>query len=314
MHVKLAGRFKLSVMGATGEVTKDTGWFSNLITNQGLDWLGASPTGGGTDTYGGTNTWGFAFVGTGNTPPAFTDTTMQANVTPAALVSSSNGHYQSGTPPYYSFITTYQWAQGAIVGNLSEVGVGNLANQNPPYTGTPILFSHALIVDGSGNPTTLSVTSTDTLTVTYESRLYINTTDTNYSLVINGVTYSGIYRPAQITTAWYIPVLIPSTDGGRYPLVQYFSGAIGPTTGQPSGPGPSGNPAQISWTFGTYTNGTYTIQCTGNIPANSQGAINVTAIQLTTTLGSWQFSVSPSWNRLATQNISTTWALSWGRY
>lgn len=305
MYAGLSGYFRLVVRGPSGDVKRDTGWFSNLITNQGLDWFGVAPTSSLYDPL------AYCFVGTGNTPPTFTDTTLTAPLTPAAGRTHSTSSYLSGTPPYYSFLATYQWAQGDIIANLAEVGVGSVLS---PPNGSPIVFNHALIVDANGNPTTLSVLSTDTLSISYELRLYLNTTDTNYSLIIGGVTYSGIYRLANLNTPAFIPYTIPSTNGGSDPFIQYFSGAIGPITGIPSGPGPSGNPTQISWTFSTYTKGSYTIQMTSNIPANSQGAINVTAITLHTLLGMWQFSVSPSWNRLSTQNISTTWALSWGRY
>ena len=306
MYGELSGLFKITITREDGSVKVDTGWFRNLITNQGLDWFGVYPAGINSSMI------RFAFVGTGNTPPAYTDTSMTANVTPAAPYTSTTVSYIAGPPTYYSSISTYQWPQGAIVANLAEVGIGSLTNLNFPYTGTPVLYSHALIVDSNGNPTTLSVTSTDTLSVSYESRLYLNTTDTNYSLVIAGTTYSGIYRLAKIASPDFVMDRLSGQSGN--PFIQYFSGAIGPITGEPSGPGPFGNPSQISWTFGTYTIGSYTIQATANIPANSQGAINVTAIMVDSGLGMWQYSVSPSWNRLATQNISTTWAFSWGRF
>lgn len=308
MHVRLGGFFRLVVTAGDGSVREDTGWFKNLITNQGLDWFGVVPAANRNDPT------SFAFVGTGNTPPAFTDTTMTAMVNPGALRTSASQSYHSGTPPYYSFVTTYQWAQGAIVANLAEVGVGNEVNLTPPYNGPAILFSHALIVDGSGNPTTLTVTATDTLSVSYECRLYLNTTDTNYSLVIGGTTYSGLYRLANLTTPNFTPYNMPSFYTGSLPVISYYPGVIGPITGVPSGSPIIVNPSTGYWSFGTYTIGSYTIQATVNIPANQLGAINVTAISVLTLIGMWQFSVSPSWNRLATQNISTTWAFSWGRY
>jgi hypothetical protein len=308
MNVRLGGFFRVIITKSNGDVRSDTGWFKNLITNQGLDWFGVYPAGVGSTMT------SFAFVGTGNTTPSYTDTTMTANVTPAATPTSSTVSYVAGPPSYYSRIFTYQWAQGAIVANLAEVGIGSLTSLTQPYTGTPILYSHALIVDANGNPTTLSVTATDTLSVSYEARLYLTTTDTNYSLIIAGTTYSGIYRLSNIATPSFNMGKLSSTFSGSLPAVQYFSGPIGPITGLPSGPGPSGNPTQISWVFGTYTVGSYTIQATSNIPANSQGAINITAITIQTALGMWQYSVAPSWNRLATQNISTTWAISWSRF
>lgn len=309
MKVGIAGRFRITVHKKDGSLKSDTGWFDNLITNQGLDWWGVNPTG-----YTSGNFTSFCCVGTGNTTPAFTDTVLTAALTPAAHLGSSSSSYVAGPPAYWSNIYTYTWAQGAIVGNIAEIGIGDLANPNPPYTGVVALYSHALIVDGGGSPTTISVTSTDTLSCTYEARLYINITDTNYSISIGGTTYSGIYRPMDIThpslslqnfSLWLV---------AGYPSVFYYNGSIGAITATPSGTDIGGNPSQIGWSVGPYTVGSYTCQFTGNIAANSQGALNITAIGFTSLLGKWQFSVSPALVRAAYQNISTTWAISWGRY
>lgn len=309
MHVSMEGFYRVCVTGADGIVKTDTGWFPNLITNQGLDWFGAAPAGYPADSMS-----KFAAVGTGNAAPTFADTTLTAAMTPAAVATGSVATYVSGPPAYYSIVYSYQWAAGAIVGNIAEVGIGGLVNPNAPYTGTVALFSHALILDSGGNPTTISVLSTDTLSVSYEARLYLNITDTNYSLTIDGTTYSGLYRPADIATPTFSLNNLQSIMSGGSPAISYYPGAIGAITSHPSGTSIGGNPSQISWGYGTYTLGTYTIQATSTIAANSQGAINITAIMLTTLFGRWQFSVSPSWNRAAFQSLSTTFALSWSRY
>jgi hypothetical protein len=176
-------------------------------------------------------------------------------------------------------------------------------------------FSHALIVDGGGSPTTISVLSTDTLNVSYECRLYLNTTDTSYSLVIGGTTYSGIYRLADIATPTFsIENLERLRSIGASPSINYYSGSIGAISTHPSGSSFGGNPSQIPWSYGTYTLGSYTIQATSSMAANTGSAMNITAIMLSTNFGRWQFSVSPSWNRAIFQSISTTFAISWGRY
>lgn len=310
MKVSIAGFFRVQVTGDDGKLKTDTGWFPNLITNQGLDWFGAYPTG-----YTNSPPYRYAAVGTGNTTPTFTDTTLSAPMTPAALFTSSSTSYVAGPPAYYSALYSYQWAQGAIVGNIAEVGIGGLASLTPPFTGTLAAFSHALIVDGGGSPTTISVLSTDTLNVSYECRLYLNITDTSYSLVIDGTTYSGIYRPADIATPTFlINNLEFLRSTGVSPAITYYPGTIGSITTHPSGSGMGGNPSQIPWSYGTYTPGSYTIQATSSMAANTGVAMNITAIMLSTNFGRWQFSVSPSWNRAIFQSISTTFAISWGRY
>lgn len=306
MKISMAGRFRIFVKDQEENVKIDTGWFDNLITNQGMDWFAVNPTG-----YSGTLSE-FCCVGTGNTTPAFTDTVLTAALTPAAIFSSQSSSYVAGPPAYWSVLTTYTWGQGSIVGNIAEIGIGDLISHSAPYTGAVALYSHALIVDGGGSPTTISVTATDTLSCTYEARLYLNTTDTSYSINIGGTTYSGIYRAMGITTpSFWLGNQWPNNS---IPSVLYYNGSIGAITTTPSGADIGGNPIQISWSAGPYTIGSYTRQFTSNIPANTGGAINITAIGLTTGLGKWQFSVSPALVRAAFQNISTTWAITWARY
>lgn len=308
MKISISGRYKLTVTGEDGKIKTDTDWFENLVTNQGLDWFASNPTGytNGTPAQ-------FCCVGTGNTTPAFTDTVLTAPLTPAAGPPTISASYVAGPPSYWSYLYTYTWGQGAIVGNIAEIGIGDLISHNPPLTGVVALYSHALIVDGGGNPTTISVTATDTLSCTYEARLYINTTDTNYSIVIGGTTYSGIYRPMAITNPhFWLNNQWPDIPGNI--SVLYYNGVIGGITSSPSGSAIGGNTAQISWTASSYALGSYTRQFTANIPANSLGAINITAIGFSSSFGKWQFSVSPTLVRAAYQNISTTWAISWARY
>lgn len=309
MYVGMAGYYRLIVKTSEEKIKQDTGWFQNLITNQGLDWFGVAPSG-----YNAGAT-GYAGVGTGNTAPSFTDVNLTAPMTPAAPNGSLSQSYVAGPPAYWSNIYSYQWAQGAIVGNISEVGIGDLASHSAPYTGVLALASHALIVDANGNPTTLSVTATDTLSVTYELRLYLNTTDTNYSIVIGGTTYSGLFRLCQVGSNLLGWSTIPVNISVSKVSIFYYNGTIGTINSFPSGSNIGGNASQnVTWTSGTYTIGSYTIQISANIAANVYPAINITAIQLECNIGNWQFSVSPALVRLATQNISTTWALSWGRY
>lgn len=101
-------------------------------------------------------------VGTGATPPAVTDTALVSQ-----LAVSPNGVMQSGTYSYdeigddLSAVTVmrYTFAIGAVVGNISEIGIRPSGQTN--------LFSRALIVDGGGSPTTITVTASDQLIVDY---------------------------------------------------------------------------------------------------------------------------------------------------
>lgn len=61
-----------------------------------------------------------------------------------------------------------QFNKGAAKGNISEIGVGNNTDGNP-------LWSRTLILDHSGNPTSITILEDEYLTVTYEARRYVST-------------------------------------------------------------------------------------------------------------------------------------------
>lgn len=320
LHSELKGRYKLKVIREDGSIRLETDWFENLIVNQGLDQIGGlygSPLGA---------PFGAAFlnticsVGTGTTTPTNTDT--QLTSFGAATVPASNATsgvfggttaYVAGPPSYWSCIWTYTFNAGVATGTWSEIGVGNYYNNSDTQ---PHLFSHALIVDGSGNPTTITVLSSESLIATYELDYYINTTTNSYSFVINTTTYSGNYLRANVATP---PSLFYSNTYpsglSTAPQLGVFNGTIGPITGQPSG---------TSAGFGNATNGLYTPYISGNYyntfystMAISQGNVSggITAIMISNSShGSWQFSVSPAIPKTSSYQLTILYNISWARY
>lgn len=113
--------------------------------------------------------WRF-FVGSGTTPPANGNTQLESligSVSDVATVNTNSNAFES--PDYIASSTAVaSWPVGAIVGNISEVGA-NLRNS----TATNALDSRALIVDGVGDPTTISITASDQLIVSYTLRYRI---------------------------------------------------------------------------------------------------------------------------------------------
>lgn len=317
-HVDFEGRYRLRIQHEDGTET-DTGWFKNLITNGGMDGFGQ---GFGTNTN--PNLYsqliGWAGVGTGNTPPAFTDTQLTSPLGPVQICSTGGGgswassSYVAGPPAYWSGICNYTWSQGAVVGNIAEVGVGNNFNS----TGNFLLFSHALIVDSSGNPTTLTVLSTDTLFLSYELRMYLNLTDSSYSVVINGTSYSGTQRMANVSSVGFQPFEIGYSPGSSLASQIYYcygTGVIGAVTSQPSGLSQrSGNEGATVTVIAPYTPGSYTIGWTIAVPANKYPSATILSMLFATTLGQWQFSLSPSLSYLSTQSFSNVISVSWARF
>lgn len=165
----LKGRFKLDVYksddaGNPTELKSTTGWFDNLITDTGLEGIGSTPTSN--------NNIQACVVGSGNTPPTVTDSSL---VNFVALTNTKQANWtgvgQFTTMPYYiTYSTTYSFGTGAAAGNLSEVG---LTCRPTSSSGTTPLWSRALILDGNGDPTTITVLSDEVLYVTYQLIVYL---------------------------------------------------------------------------------------------------------------------------------------------
>lgn len=177
--LKLRGRYRLQVR-RHGKLIAERAWWDNLITDAGLEGLGEAKA-----------LFRYCMVGTSNTAPAVGNTTLAAQV--ASLDFNASGGTTSGgvetTAPRYGWERrTYPFAQGAVVGNIAEVGVG--------WTTTNV-FSRSLVSPA------ITLLSIDQLTVTYEIRVYIpeeGTDDVTGSVVIDGVTHNYTIRPLYAAT------------------------------------------------------------------------------------------------------------------
>lgn len=172
-QARVKGVFGITVIRGDGSVEKYS--TPNLVLNSGIATATSRST-GITSISLLTN----CVVGTGTDVPLVTDTLLQSQV-----AISSNGVSQSGTVSYDEILdeitcTTvmrYTFALGAVVANLSEIGIR-------PSSVTD-LFSRALIVDGSGDPTTITVTADDQLIVDYTLTGTISRT-VNYTMDLDG--------------------------------------------------------------------------------------------------------------------------------
>lgn len=275
----LEGWYQLTIRDvATGKITKQTKPFKNLITNSGLDYFFIGFAG----PYGIPQCLQGAYVGTGTTAPAVTDTTM---TTLLASVNSSNGASSPMTgwvyvaaagsvPPYWTSTGTYTFPAGSATGTLSEVGIGGWISTSPNY----ILQSHALIVDGTGTPTTITVLSTEQLTLTYTLNLYWNTTIQTGTVSISGVVYNLQWLPVTIN----VPSGKPASNFGNY--FAYFTltgynGSLGTITTAPTGATGSNNG---TGSLAPYSVGSYFQQVTYTCDVNHlnfTGGITVLTIE-----------------------------------
>lgn len=207
-HAELSGLYKLEVR-RHGELIHDTGWFDNLITDTGLNALGQS-----------VNISAYAMVGTSNTVPAVTDTVLGGQIaskdtSTAPGRTTSQGVEVSGAR-YGWMRVSCPFAQGAVVGNIAEVGIG--------WTSTQV-FSRSLVTPA------ISIIAIDQLTVVYELRMYLPTTNVTGSVVIGGVTYNYTVRPNQAANAgsagtgtrgWAPTALILGASARQWVQASYF--------------------------------------------------------------------------------------------
>jgi hypothetical protein len=219
MSVGLAGHFTMTVSGGKrGTVVLAD--FDNMILDSGLNFLAGTL---------GSNTVGYCQVGTGTTAVSASQTALANQIANTASLQRAfgAGTYVAGPPAYKTDYQTYRFGTGVAAGNLTEVGVG--------WAPTGSLFSRALIVDGGGAPTTITVLSDETLDVTYTLRCYapsdvtgsVTLAGTSYSYTIRGANMAaggtGSWNPGDVVRYGFANASLTSVD--------VYSGTIDATPG-----------------------------------------------------------------------------------
>lgn len=233
----------------------------NLITNNGQNLVFTQ-----------SNSVNTCFISTGTATPAVTDTQL---TNPAASGSQTGGQLNTvdAGPPYQRrTTTTYRFNVGALNGNYTEIGVG-LAFNN--------LFSRALIVDGGGTPTSLSVAVTEQLDVTYTLCDEVITTDVPFSVNISGTPYTGFFRRFDTANAQnVIPTFFALVSATAY------SGTLNAHTSGTVPTGSLGNATSVSGP--AYVTGNYYKD--NNVVWNTtQGNGSIKSVIFQTTNGALKF-------------------------
>lgn len=269
-------------------------WFPNLITDSGLNRMGAA-----------SDYLSYCIVGSGSAAPASTDTALQARVASSSTKNSDiNGAVAS--PRYGWRRIVYRFATGLAAGNLSEVGVG--------YSDTAV-FSRALILDGNGNPTTITVLADEVLDVTYELRFYVSEADVSFNVVISGTNYACVCRPANLgeNIGSQIGYQIEINTSDRANGVKAFAtNVLGPVTGQPSS---ESDAYTLAFTNNPYVNGTFyrSHVVTANLNAgNAPGGIG--SIRVDNNFCDWQINFTPKIPKDATKILTLNVRSAWSRH
>jgi hypothetical protein len=306
LKFNMEGWYRLKVRRLDGSTKVDTGWFPNLITDNGLDLVYNTPAG----------TFGIKYfnvatcVGSGNTPPAVTDTTLETLV---ATERDPNDFKFSTvtfvdevgvTPAYWKSVASWRFATGAAAGNLTEIGVGYDYDN---------LFSRALIVDGAGNPTTITVLADEVLDVTYELRVYIDKSQVPFTIDISGTNYSGYVQPYNIGSVPSFSTAINLGDDPSPMRLIAWSQHTEPASvyASVSGSNTSDNPTLIN----PYVPGTYYLDLRYQF---SQSQANYSGNNIFTlkqaNFMSWLIWFDDQIPKQNYQNLSLDIRVSWGRY
>ena len=298
LHAKVgvAGKYRLRVGKRGQEPRIDTGWFDNIITDAGLNFAG------------GNSGWLNACqVGSGTTAPTAGDTSLVSFVAGTSATESDTGTAEATAPYYTSRTKTFRFAEGDAAGNLSEVGIGNAAT-----AGT--LFSRALITDGSGTATTITVLADEFLDVTYQLQLVPPTSDTTFNVTDSGPdgTVHAVTLRASMVTSNPNNNVSWRADGAQPTLLQgaAFDGAIGDVTQAPSGSTSGG-----AKTTDAYVNNS--LERTGSIAfglnAGNFGA-GLKSLQFGFPLGGvWQAEFDPVIPKTSTKTLNFDVKVSWTR-
>lgn len=312
IKARLEGRFRLQTKDAkTGRLTQDTGWFKNLITDSGLDQIGNLSGVSGQSYYPTVAT--DAFVGTGNTAPANTDTQMTSYL--ASVGGGTGKHpyatsYVAGPPAYWSAVASWDFPEGSATGNIAEVGAGSIfdSSTNPP---TYTLFSHALVVDSNGNPTTITVLSTEVLTLSYELRCYIDTTDNTGTASISGTSYNITWRAQSINIP---PPIVNSLSNNQYGWRRLHCSdatALGSITSTPTGGRSSRTYASLS----SYISGSYQMSATWAMGINEINFANgISTMWFECSVLKVQILFNNPIPKSSNYKMTITATVSWARY
>lgn len=307
----LSGRFRMVVSeDEAGERVKhDTGFFDNLITDVGMNRVGTVTTNASNSINAFRDLCGRFVVGSGSATPAFTDTALVAPVAFALanpVLDSESSSYDRG---WYEITVRHQFNQGQAAGNLSEIGIQHTGLSGP-------LWSRALILDGAGNPTTITALADDFLTCYYTLRIMIPQEDAVFNIDVDydddGVVPTVVTaRPlgadsASAATGWGLKTA--NIEG----LLRFYTGGLAvPTASLPLGSQvDNGTSTFDEVPYVTDSHQRFVTRTNGINEHNSQ---ELRAARLEALMGAWQVEFDPPLQKNNTQTMQLTFGYSWAR-
>ncbi len=174
----------------TGRVKLHLPWHKNTILDAGLNRRLVSSS--NFMYYSAPTLFKYIAIGTSNTAPATTDTTLGAELS-RKIYNATLSTYSFATASAPYFIAGSQWGTSEGNGDLKEVALCESSSGG-------VLWSRNLFRDEAGNPITVTKTSSDILTVLCKTTIQ-RTSDTPYSVTLDGRTVKGIILNDGLQTA-----------------------------------------------------------------------------------------------------------------
>lgn len=283
----------------SGVVTKETAPCFNIVTDYGLN---AFANGSGAFSY--------CHAGSGNAAPAFTDVALQSRLASAYNTSPLEPTVDT-VDRWLLLEKTFTFPAGAATGNISEVGVGRSETAN--------LVSRALVVDGSGDPSTITVLADEDLVVTY--RFWVKQPTADFSGDVDGRDFVVRACRANSTTGgsgYFRGFWGGNADfrglfewASANQLAAIYDGAVGAITGEPAGSVESitsGNIAQPAYVADSHTN-----EIIATIPSGQGNfATGISAFTWAHGVCCWQMGIDPPLVKVSPQTariaVTTTWS------
>lgn len=309
----LSGQFRMVVSeDAAGERVKhDTGFFDNLITDVGMNRVGTVNTPSISSIAAFRLLCGRFVVGSGSAAPAFTDTALVAPVAFASADPVLDSESSSYTRGWYEITVRHQFGQGQAAGNLSEIGIQHTSASGP-------LWSRALILDGAGNPTTITVLAEEFLTCYYTLRIMIPLEDAVFNIDVDydddGIVPTVVTaRPLMANSSspyqgWGLKTAVTSVSGN----LQFYSGGLAvPTASSPLG-SPIGSKT-TTFTAVPYVTDSHQRFLTRTNGLNEHNSETLRTAHLEALMGAWQVEFDPPLQKNNTQTMQLTFGYSWAR-
>ena len=302
LPIGVSGRFKFEAMNKfSGKRRVLADWFSNVILDSGLNMMGDN-----------LNWDDKCHVGTSNAAVLVTQTALSGFLANSDTV--ENQFPGVGGTYYGSYTWVFRFNAGTATGNLQEVGIGKVNGGGDP------LFSRALILDGGGSPTTLTILADEILDVTYELRSNAPVGDVDSTVTLDSLVYDTKLRAALVTSSTYWGQWMNTQMAARNNDTAAYTGAIGAVTTEPAGTKMGIPGTSVDVTNSAYVNLSLEKEFVLNVPVDDwNNGAGIRCITYNTSLGFFQSSYTRQGGggetipKDATKNLDMTCKFAWAR-